>query len=164
MKDPNRDVSAGRKALYYAGLVVTVIGFFVFLSVFFTLAFSFAGPAFGPGMSSLFGSFALRGILGVLMVGAGQFMMRVGARGVAGSGLMLDPRRTREDLEPWSRAAGGMVNDALDEANIDLHHDEDGNELPFDEKLRRLESLRKEGLITEEEYQAKRHDILNDRW
>ncbi len=162
MNNSNRNVSGERKALYYVGMGITIAGFLLFISVFFTVAFSFAQPA-GP-MPNLFASFALRSILGVLMIGAGQFLMRVGARGAAGSGLVLDPQRSRQDLEPWSRAAGGMVHDALDEARLDAHQEQEGNDLPFDEKLRRLEALRKEGLITEAEYQAKRRDILVSKW
>jgi rRNA maturation endonuclease Nob1 len=31
---------------------------------------------------------------------------------------VLDPQRSRKDLEPWSRAAGGMTDDALDEIEL----------------------------------------------
>jgi hypothetical protein len=34
----------------------------------------------------------------------------------------------------------------------------------FDEKLRKLEELKKDGLINEEEYQNKRKEILKDKW
>ncbi len=163
MNNPNRDVSEGRKALYYVGLGLTVIGFLLFISVFFSAVMSFSEPL-NLGMSNQFGSFAGRGFFGMLLMIGGSFLMRLGARGAAGAGLVLDPQRTREDLEPWSRAAGGMVNDALDEANLDLHKKEEGEELPFDEKLRRLEALRKEGLITEAEYQAKRREMLDRQW
>ncbi len=163
MNNPNHDISQGRKTLYYVGLALMVIGFLLFISVFFTVAAAFSDP-FGFGTANLFGSFMGRGFLGMLLIIAGQFLMRIGARGAAGSGLVLDPRRTREDLEPWSRAAGGMVHDALDEVNRDIHPDENGEELPFDEKLRRLEALRKDGLITEAEYQAKRRSILDEQW
>lgn len=36
--------------------------------------------------------------------------------------------------------------------------------LPFDERLRRLEQLRKEGLLTENEFQDKRSELLNQKW
>ena len=44
----------------------------------------------------------------------------VGARGLAGSGVVLNPGQARKDLEPYSRMAGGMVKDALDEADVNL--------------------------------------------
>jgi len=52
------------------------------------------------------------------MVAAGQLLRRVGARGLAGAGVVLDPEQAREELEPYSRMAGGMVKDALEEADI----------------------------------------------
>jgi hypothetical protein len=36
--------------------------------------------------------------------------------------------------------------------------------LPFDERLRRLEQLKREGLVTDEEYQRKRAELLDERW
>ncbi|MHC5145965.1 MAG: zinc-ribbon domain-containing protein, partial [Planctomycetota bacterium] len=55
---------------------------------------------------------------GLIIAGGG--IRSVAARGTAGSGLVLDPEKAREDLEPWARMGGGMVKDALDEADIDL--------------------------------------------
>jgi Zn-dependent protease with chaperone function len=34
----------------------------------------------------------------------------------------------------------------------------------FDEKLRKLEALKKDGLVTDEEYRAKRHEIMSEKW
>ena len=34
----------------------------------------------------------------------------------------------------------------------------------FETRLRKLEQLKKDGLITEQEYQAKRAQILNEKW
>jgi hypothetical protein len=45
-------------------------------------------------------------------------MMNVAARGLAGSGVVLDPEQARKDLEPWSRMSGGMVQDALSEVEV----------------------------------------------
>ncbi len=44
--------------------------------------------------------------------------MNVGARGAAGSGLVLNPEGARKDLEPWSRMAGGVAQDALSEVGV----------------------------------------------
>jgi hypothetical protein len=51
--------------------------------------------------------------MGTMVVGA--ILMRIGARGAAGSGLVLDPQQARRDFEPWSRMGGGVVQDALSE-------------------------------------------------
>jgi len=37
-------------------------------------------------------------------------------------------------------------------------------ELAFDDRMRRIEQLRVEGLITEQEYQHKRRELLNEDW
>ena len=66
---------------------------------------------------SMFTTFVVWGF--VLMV-AGTLLRRVGSQGLAGSGLVLDPEQARQDLEPFSRQTGGMVKDALDEADIHL--------------------------------------------
>jgi len=63
---------------------------------------------------------AARAFGGMVMIIAGMIVMSIGARGAAGSGLVLDPKKAREDLEPFTRMAGGMVKDALDEADINL--------------------------------------------
>jgi len=34
----------------------------------------------------------------------------------------------------------------------------------FESRLRKLESLKKDGLITEEEYQQKRGEIMKEKW
>ena len=52
-------------------------------------------------------------------------------RGLAGSGVVLDPEKAREDVEPWSRMAGGVVKDALDESGIQVGRP-DGDEMDFD--------------------------------
>ena len=55
----------------------------------------------------------------VLMI-LGGIVAGIGRRGLAGSGAVLDPKKAREDLEPYSRMAGGMIKDALDESGIKL--------------------------------------------
>jgi hypothetical protein len=37
-------------------------------------------------------------------------------------------------------------------------------DLEFDEKLKKLESLKNEGLISDEEYKTKRKEIMNENW
>ena len=44
--------------------------------------------------------------------------MNIGAKGAAGSGLLLDPDKAREDLKPFNEAKGGMINDVI--SNIDV--------------------------------------------
>lgn len=110
------DVSEGRKVLYYGGMVLTGIGFVLFISTFFTViggmgrAHMGLGFGFGSGPSVM-----LRPVIGMILMIAGSAMRTVGARGLAGSGLVLSPQKAREDLAPWARMAGGLVDDALSE-------------------------------------------------
>lgn len=59
-----------------------------------------------------------RALLGFGLVAAGGIMMSLGAKGLRGSGVILDPEGAREDLQPWSQAAGGMLDDALGSSEI----------------------------------------------
>lgn len=111
---------------------------------------------------------AIPTVIGVTLAGFallifGGFLRRVGRSGLAGSGVTLDPEQARRDVEPWARAAGGVLSDTLDEAGIDLKPSTPTatSGLPFDEQLRRLEALKRDGLVTEEEYQATRSKILD---
>lgn len=108
-----KEISEGRKLLYYAGMVVSGIGILLFLSVFV----SFMNPERMLANGSM-GTFMSRPIIGILMIAIGNGMRVVAARGVAGSGIILDPKKAREDLSPWSSMAGGMIKDALDETEI----------------------------------------------
>ena len=126
-KTRRTDVSPKRKALYQVGIVLAAIGVFSFLG-----GFVFAFCSIGCERRDSRYPFAMRepfdegkvvlpmfGI-GMLLSITGSVLMNVGARGVAGSGMTLDPERARRDLEPLNRMEGGMVKDMLDEAGIDL--------------------------------------------
>lgn len=110
-------ISSERKATYYIGIGMMVLGFVLFISVFFSVASFMNNPfgngGFGTGGAPSFGN----AIIGMVLIIAGSVVMKIGARGAAGSGLILDPEKAREDLKPYSEAAGGMINDAI--SNID---------------------------------------------
>ena len=108
-----KEISEERKALYYGGMAITGIGVLLFLSAFL----SFMNPA-SMLMGSSPGSFMMRPFIGIIMIAAGGFMRTVAVRGVAGSGMVLDPKKAREDLSPWSSMAGGIIKDALDETDL----------------------------------------------
>lgn len=103
-------ISKERQATYYVGIGIAVLGFLSFISVFFN----------SPSVSSNFGEFesdmntmGATAVIGMVMIIAGLFISQIGARGAAGSGLILDPEKAREDLKPWSEMTGGMINDAV---------------------------------------------------
>lgn len=112
---PNRDISPERKMLYYSGMACSGFGVLLFCSVFVTGCMNFGNFDNFEGEAKSSMARSLGGM--VLMVGGG-FLMNLGRHGAAGSGVVLDPRQARKDLEPWNRAAGGMTSDALDEIGI----------------------------------------------
>lgn len=117
-----------RKVAFYLGTVILAVGLVVFLSAFWVVYEGMTAPA---GMSEFgmnkarsagpdFGSFVLRGFGGFLLIAVGGTIRGLGARGLRGSGLVLDPEGAREDLKPYSRMAGGMVGDAVRAAGLGL--------------------------------------------
>lgn len=130
MNAPRRQIPPERKVMYYGGMVVIVIGVLLFVSNFF-LGPQLGGrndpgdpdfweraqkqhEEFGRGMQAV----AVRAIVGMALMVVGGILMHIGARGAAGAGLVLDPEKARQDLEPWSRMGGGVVQDALSEVQI----------------------------------------------
>ncbi|MDD4081302.1 MAG: zinc ribbon domain-containing protein [Eubacteriales bacterium] len=105
------DISAARKALYYTGLGLVVAGIATFLIGFVSVAVSFGRPMdmFAQGQGTSF----ILPFAGIVMAIIGSVLKNIGARGLAGSGVVLDPRKAREDLHPYTHAAGGMVQDAV---------------------------------------------------
>jgi len=102
-----------------------------------------------------------RGIIGMGLMIVGTIVRNAGRFGLAGSGIKLDPEEARKDVEPWARMGGGVLKDALDEAGISPSGKTAGSEpLSFDERLRRLQKLRQDGVVTEEEYEATKKKIL----
>jgi len=140
-------------------MVIMIIGGLTFFSVFATFALHFGDFS---NFESMGRSMAARGFGGMFMLMLGGFLMNVGRMGVAGSGIVLDPEEARHNVEPWARLTGGVVKDALDEAGINLGHHADGENLPFDERLRRLQKLREDGLINEQEFAATKQKILEE--
>ncbi|HOI56207.1 MAG TPA: zinc ribbon domain-containing protein [Phycisphaerae bacterium] len=109
-----RDISPERKAGYYLGMVLIVLGAILFFSLFIQAALNMGNSDFNPKWGFV------RAFIGMGMIMAGGVIRGVAARGLRGSGVILDPKGARDDLEPYTRMAGGMVKDALDEADISL--------------------------------------------
>jgi ribosomal protein L40E len=107
---PRKQFSSARKLVFYSGYLFMVCGAVLFLSA--PLLILNGSLAFTP--SFLFSMF-LRALAGMALIALGLFLRRLGILGPAGSLLVLDAPRAREDLEPWSRTAGGLVDAALSE-------------------------------------------------
>lgn len=119
-----KEISPERKMMYNVGLGLMIVGFILFLSLFVSVFSFMSGDEFSvsmtngePTLESNEPNFII-GLIGFILMGIGGFMRAVAARGVAGSGIILDPDQAREDLKPWTQMAGGMLKDALDETDI----------------------------------------------
>jgi hypothetical protein len=157
---PTRQPSPERKNIYYIGMAVSVVGFLTFISTFVTGCINFGNFDNFNGRAR---SEMARALIGIGLVVVGGLMRNAGRMGLAGSGIKLDPEQARKDVEPWSRMGGGVLKDALDEAGISPSGKTPPPEpLPFDERLRRLQKLREDGLINEAEYEAAKRKILEE--
>lgn len=109
-------ISKERKVTYYIGMAMMILGFILFISVFFQFASFMSNP--DPFMINRPGPSFMNAIIGMVFAIIGGMVMNIGAKGAAGSGLILDPEKSREDLKPFNEAKGGMINDVI--SNIDV--------------------------------------------
>ena len=109
------EISNGRKTAYYIGMTVSIVGILLFLSVFLSAVMNLGNFDNFQGRAR---SFMFRAFGGMVLIVVGQVVAQVGARGLAGSGVVLDPKKARRDLKPYSKMAGGMFADALDESGV----------------------------------------------
>lgn len=163
---PNKQVSDKRKTIYYVGMIIGGIGALMFLSAFLTIVVGM-GATSQASMQTAGQTFAFLGVGGFVCIVVGGTISNIGKQGLAGSGIVLDPEKAREEVEPWSRMQGGILKDTLDEAGVDLgflgkSSDSSTPELPFDEKLRRLHSLFEDGILSEEEYLREKQQLLDN--
>lgn len=107
-------ISKGRKITYYAGLGLIIIGGLLFFSSFLTPFIGFNESAFDMGMPSMMKNAPI----GMFCMIVGGVLMNIGASGAAGSGLILDPDKAREDLKPHNTAKGKMINDVASQVDV----------------------------------------------
>lgn len=103
-----------RKVLYYVGMGIMILGIILFFSVFVSVGCMMSDPYGFPDRAPSFGN----AIFGFILIAIGGVIQNVGAKGAAGSGVILDPEKAREDLKPYSEATGGMLNDMV--SNMDV--------------------------------------------
>lgn len=115
MSDEQRSISSERKGAFYIGRGMMLIGFLLFISTFVTAAANFGNFNNFEGRVR---SESTRAVLGMILLVAGGFVSVVGSRGLAGSGLLLDPNQARKELKPWNDMAGEMADDALSKIGV----------------------------------------------
>src|SRR5258708_13514788 len=97
---PGPRIASSRKAVYYAGLTLGAVGLLLFFSTFVSFALHFGDfDNFAANARSMF----LRAVGGMAFMIVGGALAGVGARGVAGSGVVLHPEKTRPHLQPRAR-------------------------------------------------------------
>ncbi len=111
-------ISNERQTAFYIGMALQIVGGLLFASTFVTFLIHFGDFS---NFESRVKSDGFRAFGGIALLIVGGIVRGIGAHGFAGSGMFLDPERARTDLEPYSRMAGGMVKDALDEADIKIN-------------------------------------------
>ena len=118
-----REISPERKTAYYVGMGLSGFGGLLFCLPFMAipLAMINAIPIHAAPVAFFFA------FIGFALVAVGGVLMRIGRSGLAGAGVILDPNRARGEIEPFSRMAGGILKDKLDEAGL-----LDENGLKFD--------------------------------
>lgn len=103
-------ISSQRKIFYYIGMGFVGLGVILFMSSFFV--------EMDTGFSMETPSFFKRAVFGMICMVVGSVIAIIGRSGAAGSGLLLDPEKAREDLKPFNESAGKMINDVVE--NIDI--------------------------------------------
>ena len=106
-----RNITQEQKTGYYLGMILIGIGIIMFSAPFIDVLFN----GLEPNERGLPESFKVA-LVGFVLLAIGNVLRSISARGLAGSGLLLAPKQARKDLEPYSRMAGGMIQDALEES------------------------------------------------
>ncbi len=101
-------IPPGRKTVYYVGMALSIVGLLMFLSTFVSGLAHFGDfHHFAEHTRSM----GLRAFGGIILLMIGGVVMRIGAQGAFGAGMLLDPERAGRELEPWARMSG-RLNDA----------------------------------------------------
>jgi len=116
----SREISSERKTAYYVGMGLSGFGLLLFCLPFVAIPLAMLGGiffGFGAPFVAVPVAFTF-GFIGFGLIAVGGVLMRIGRSGLAGAGIILDPGRAREEVEPFSRMEGGILKDRLDEAGL----------------------------------------------
>lgn len=116
----SRQISSERKGAYYIGMAMIILGVLLFASNFIFVPMSIGNGSGPAAAKSVMVGMVGRALGGMALIVIGGIVRGVGARGLSGSGMVLNPQQARRDLEPYSRMAGGMIKDAVDESGIEF--------------------------------------------
>jgi hypothetical protein len=160
-------ISPRRKGLFRAGQTIGVLGLLLFLSTFVSAALNFGDFT---NFESDTRSMVIRAVAGMIMMLMGGVLTSIGIAGAAGSMLNLDPEQAKKDLEPWARMSGGLTKASLEEMGVDLPKiagalagGKQGADETLEQRLRGLHNLRQDGILSEEEYQREKQELLDGK-
>src|SRR5690606_20260181 len=117
MRKPDDTVSPARRSVHALGVALQVAGGLGFLAGLLGFAAGIGAVRSGGSVGNPF-AWWFAAVIGMVLLVAGGVLRHVGARGIAGSGLVLDPKQARRDLAPWARTGGGLLKDAVEEAGL----------------------------------------------
>ena len=109
----SREISPERKTAYYVGMGLSGFGLLLFCLPFVAVPLAMLGGPF----AAVPVTFALA-FIGFALIAVGGVLMQIGRSGLAGAGIILDPGRARQEVEPFSRMEGGILKDRLNEAGL----------------------------------------------
>jgi len=117
----SREISPERKTAYYVGMGLSGLGLLLFCLPFMAIPLAmlgiFASPFPGASIAVVPITFFLS-FIGFALIAVGGVLMQIGRSGLAGAGIILNPGRARQEVEPFSRMEGGILKDRLDEAGL----------------------------------------------
>lgn len=114
VRSEGESIPEERQLLYYIGMVLVGLGVVVFFLSPVVGASSIGPMGIDLGAPSRMAKLAITGMM-LLIIGG--LLMKIGRYGAAGAGVVLDPKKARQDLRPWSKMAGGVVEDAISEVD-----------------------------------------------
>ena len=130
------------------------------LLTFFSIIYDDSPDTEDVSVEKQIGSLSERAWITIFMLVGGIFLRYAGSIKVKASDAELDPEDVLQ--EPGMHMIGNVDDDAMGEAGTEMDRQAAGESLSFDERIRRLQKLRQDGLISAQEFEATKRKILED--
>lgn len=110
-------------------------------------------------------SFKLQFFVGIFFVFWGLFFIFNMLRGQFLPGVIFSIVWTSiAGVQTFQAYKGAFTDQGMNYFEIESENSDEGLTLDFEERLRKLENLKNDGLITDTEYQEKRNEIMGEKW
>lgn len=147
------------KASSLVGLIVGIGFIFVGLLMLGQMARFDEGPASGVGLVGF--AFMVVWLLAAVGITVFHGYNLFGQKGLSVIDVDVEPSSPRSGAGPAAAGDGGL---GAGGSGRESSPAGGGSALDFDVRLRKLAKLREDGLITREEYERKRAEILAEKW